>query len=167
MAEPQSLPSSAGPAPDPDPDGPPPAESASRRAGSQGRVLLVDDDPVNQYALGLLLRAAGFEVLIAEGGQAGVEAAAREKPDVVLMDLVMPEVDGYEATRRLKASPELRGIPVIMLTAAVMPGDWEMGFRAGCDGYLNKPIETSQLVETLRHWMGVVGAHPASGGTGR
>jgi CheY-like chemotaxis protein len=142
-------------------------KSERRPVWALGRILLVDDDPVNRYAMDLVLRVERYEVLLAENAQEGIEAAEREKPDIVLMDLVMPEVDGFEATRRLKQSPELREIPVILLTAATFPGDVEQGLEAGCDDYLNSPVETPLLLETLRYWMSVVEARRATGSDGR
>jgi CheY-like chemotaxis protein len=166
MADPQDTDSLQDP-PAPGPEAPPAAAPAPRRSRPLGRILVVDDDPVNQYVMDLILRAAGYEVLFADTGLAGVETAERERPDIVLMDMVMPEVDGFDGTRLLKASPELRGIPVIMLTAAVYPGDWEQALAAGCDDHLNKPIERSVLLGRLRYWMAVLEARRASGSDGR
>jgi CheY-like chemotaxis protein len=134
-----------------------PRPSTGRRLG---RVLLVEDDPVNQYSIGFILRAEGYEVTVAENGEEGIERAARERPDVILMDMMMPVMDGYDATRRLKGAPELREIPVIALTADAMADARQKTLEAGCDEYLSKPIERALLLERVRHWMRAVEARP-------
>lgn len=117
------------------------------------RILVVEDNEENRDSLSRRLERRGFEVLLAADGKAGVEMAIAEKPDLVLMDMNMPEVDGWEATRQIKASgPPLTDVPVIALTAHAMPGDRERALAAGCAEYHTKPIEFPKLlaqIETL------------------
>jgi CheY-like chemotaxis protein len=136
----------------------PAGDSGARAVSPLGRILFVEDDPVNQYSIGFILRAEGYEVLLAENGQEGVERAASDRPDVILMDMMMPVMSGFDAARRIKDSPELRDIPIIALTARAMAGERERTLAAGCDDYLSKPIERTLLLERLSYWMGIVEA---------
>jgi len=111
-------------------------------------ILIVEDVQYNRELLVQLLED-DYEVLTAADGAAGIEAAARHRPDLILMDLSLPGVDGWEATRRLKARPETQAIPVIALTAHAMQGDEERARACGCDDYLTKPIDEDRLFETL------------------
>lgn len=113
------------------------------------RILLVEDNEMNRDMLSRRLSRKGFEVVIAEDGQEGVEMTQSEKPDLVLMDMSLPVVDGWEATRRLKASEETKHIPIIALTAHAMSGDREKTLKAGCDDYDTKPIEMPRLLEKI------------------
>jgi len=112
------------------------------------KILIVEDVEYNRELLVQLLED-DYEVLTAADGAAGIEAAARHRPDLILMDLSLPGVDGWEATRRLKARPETQAIPVIALTAHAMQGDEERARACGCDDYLTKPIDEDRLFETL------------------
>jgi CheY-like chemotaxis protein len=115
------------------------------------RVLYVEDNDDNVYMLKLRLELEdGFEVLVAGDGAAGVAMAAAERPDLVLMDLNLPVVDGWEATRRLKADPGTRDIPIVALTAHAMAGDRERALAAGCDEFDTKPIDLERLLEKIR-----------------
>jgi CheY-like chemotaxis protein len=115
------------------------------------RVLYVEDNDDNVYMLKLRLELEdGFEVLVAGDGAAGVAMAAAERPDLVLMDLNLPVVDGWEATRRLKADPGTRDIPIVALTAHAMAGDREKALAAGCDGFDTKPIDLERLLGKIR-----------------
>jgi len=96
------------------------------------KILIVEDNEENRDSLTRRLERRGFEIIIAVDGRAGVETAVAEKPDLVLMDMNMPEMDGWEATRQIKAIPELAGVPVIALTAHAMTGDRERAIEAGC-----------------------------------
>ena len=109
---------------------------------------------MNRDMLSRLLLRRGYEVVIAVDGQQGVEFAARERPAVVLMDMSLPVIDGWEATRRLKADPATRGIPVIALTAHAMAGDREQALAAGCDDYDTKPIELTRLLPKIEKYAG-------------
>ena len=116
------------------------------------KVLLVEDSEESRDGLARHLRRKGHEVLLAVDGRQGVEVARAEAPDLILMDMSLPILDGWEATRQLKAAPQTRGIPVIALTAHAMAGDREKALEAGCDDYDTKPIEVSRLltkIETL------------------
>jgi two-component system cell cycle response regulator DivK len=113
------------------------------------RILLVEDNEMNRDMLSRRLSRRGFDVLIAENGKAGVELAASEKPDLILMDMSLPVMDGWEATRQIKANPLTSGIPVIALTAHAMASDRDMALDAGCDDYDSKPVDLSQLVRKI------------------
>jgi CheY-like chemotaxis protein len=115
------------------------------------KVLYVEDNDDNVYMLKMRLELLGdFEVLAAEDGEKGCEVAAAERPDIILMDLEMPVVDGWEATRRLKSNPQTRDIPVIALSAHAFAGERERALAAGCNEFDTKPIEFDRLVATLR-----------------
>ena len=113
------------------------------------RILLVEDNEMNRDMLSRRLSRKGFEVLIAVDGQQGVEKTMSESPDLVLMDMSLPVLDGWEATRRLKAANETRHIPIIALTAHAMSGDREKTLQAGCDDYDTKPIELPRLISKI------------------
>ncbi len=113
------------------------------------RILLVEDNEMNLDMLSRRLRRKKFEVLVAEDGQAGIEVALAEQPDLILMDMSLPVLDGWEATRRLKASPETRHIPVIALTAHAMAEDRKDALAAGCDEYDTKPVEFKRLLRKI------------------
>jgi len=114
------------------------------------RILYVEDNEDNIYVVKNRFTRAGFTVLVATDGEQGVAMAAAEKPDLILMDLRLPVVDGWEATRRIKAQPETRHIPVIALTAHAMTGDREKALAAGCDDFDTKPVEMPRLLEKVR-----------------
>ena len=118
------------------------------------RILLVEDNEMNRDMLSRRLVRRGFEVLIAVDGQQGVDMAASEKPDLILMDMSLPVIDGWEATRRLKASDETRSIPVIALTAHAMAGDKEKTIEAGCDDYDTKPVDLKRLLGKINTLIG-------------
>ena len=121
------------------------------------KVLYVEDNDDNVYMLKMRLELLGdFEVLAAEDGEKGCEIALRERPDIILMDLEMPVIDGWEATRRLKGNPQTRDIPVIVLSAHALAGEREKAIAAGCDEFDTKPIEFERLVATVRRLL----AHP-------
>lgn len=115
-------------------------------------VLLVEDNEMNRDMLSRRLARKGYEVVLACDGQAGVDMAATEAPDLILMDMSLPVLDGWEATRRLKANESTRHVPVIALTAHAMSGDRDRAIEAGCNDYDTKPIDLARLlgkVETL------------------
>ena len=113
------------------------------------RILLVEDNEMNRDMLSRRLERKGFEVSIAVDGREGVEKARSEVPDLVLMDMSLPEMDGWEATALLKAEEATRGIPVIALTAHAMDGDREKALEAGCDDYDTKPVDFKRLLEKI------------------
>jgi two-component system, cell cycle response regulator DivK len=117
------------------------------------KILVVEDVEYNRELLVQLLEE-DYDVVTAADGAAGIEAAARERPDVILMDLSLPGIDGWEATRRLKARPDTAAIPVIALTTHAMQGDEERARACGCDDYLTKPIDEDQLFARLARLLG-------------
>jgi two-component system, cell cycle response regulator DivK len=114
------------------------------------KILYVEDNEDNIYMLHRRLVRAGFTVVIAKDGAQGVAAAGAEHPDLILMDLGMPVVDGWEATRRIKAAPATKHIPVIALTANAMTGDREKALAAGCDDFDTKPVEMVRLLGKIQ-----------------
>jgi CheY-like chemotaxis protein len=110
------------------------------------KILYVEDNDDNIYVLKNRMARAGFTVLVATDGAQGVTMAIAEKPDIILMDMSLPVLDGWEATRRIKAAPETRHIPVIALTAHAMTGDREKALAAGCDDFDTKPVELTRLL---------------------
>jgi CheY-like chemotaxis protein len=113
------------------------------------KILIVEDNEENRDALSRRLKRRGFQVVMAPDGKAGVETAKAEKPDLILMDMNMPEVDGWEATRQVKADPETADVPVIALTAHAMGGDREKAIAAGCCDYHTKPVELPKLLDQI------------------
>jgi CheY-like chemotaxis protein len=114
------------------------------------KVLLVEDSEDSRDGLARHLRRKGYEVLVAVDGRQGVDVARAEAPDLILMDMSLPVLDGWEATRKLKAAPETRSIPVIALTAHAMAGDREKALEAGCDDYDTKPVEFARLLAKIQ-----------------
>jgi two-component system, cell cycle response regulator DivK len=117
------------------------------------RILVVEDQEDNRQILQDLLTSADFEVIEAEEGEAGVAAAAAHHPDLILMDIQLPILDGYEATRRLKADAALRSIPVIAVTSYALGGDDDKARGAGCDAYFAKPYSPRQLLAKVREYL--------------
>jgi two-component system, cell cycle response regulator DivK len=113
------------------------------------KILLVEDNEMNRDMLSRRLIRRGHEITIAVDGRAALERAVSDMPELILMDLSLPEIDGWEATRRLKANPVTQHIPVIALTAHAMSGDREKAFDAGCDDFDTKPVELSRLLEKI------------------
>ena len=113
------------------------------------KILIVEDNELSRDMLSRRLRRKGFEVLVATDGQEGIAMAQRELPDLVLMDLSLPDLDGWEATRRLKKDVTTQHIPVIALTAHAMSGDREKAIDAGCDEYDTKPIDLRRLLSKM------------------
>ena len=116
------------------------------------KILLIEDNEMNRDMLSRRLVRGGYEVILAEDGARGVAMATSDRPDLILMDMSLPVIDGWEATRRIKATPELRNIPIIALTAHAMATDRDKALEAGCDDYDTKPIELQRLlgkIETL------------------
>ncbi len=113
------------------------------------KILLVEDNAMNRDMLSRRLERRGFQVVLALDGAEGIEKARTEQPDLILMDLSLPVMDGWEATRRLKADVELRRIPVIALTAHAMASDEQQALDAGCDDFDTKPVELQRLLEKI------------------
>lgn len=114
------------------------------------KILYVEDNDDNIFMLKNRLSRAGFTVIIANDGAQGVAMASTERPDMILMDLSLPVLDGWEATRQIKAAPDTKHIPVIALTAHVMAGDREKAMAAGCDDFDTKPIDLSRLLGKIK-----------------
>src|SRR5450631_702028 len=123
-----------------------------------GRILLVEDNEMNRDMLSRRLVLNGHEVFIAIDGQQGVDMAMSQLPDLILMDMSLPVIDGWEATRRIKANDATRKIPVIALTAHAMAGDREKAMEAGCEDYDTKPIEISRLLGKVAALLGAKAA---------
>jgi CheY-like chemotaxis protein len=117
------------------------------------KILVVEDVELNRDLLVQLLEE-DYEVLTAVNGEEGIALAQRERPDLVLMDLSLPVIDGWEATRRIKANPDLKGIPIIALSAHAMLGDEDKARQAGCDDYLSKPLKDTLLFAKLAKFLG-------------
>jgi CheY-like chemotaxis protein len=113
------------------------------------RILLVEDNEMNRDMLSRRLQRRGYDVLIAVDGAEGVAEAQTQAPDLILMDMSLPVLDGWEATRRLKAAPETRSVPVIALTAHAMSGDRDKAIEAGCDDFDTKPVEFNRLLTKI------------------
>ncbi len=122
---------------------------------NKNRILYIEDNYQNRRLVRRLLKPKGYEIIEAEDGLQGIAIAAREKPDLILMDINMPGIDGMEATSRLKSSPDLAHIPVIAVTAAAMRGDRERIMAAGCDDYLQKPIDNDELIKLVQRFIGI------------
>jgi len=118
------------------------------------KILLVEDNEMNRDMLSRRLIKKGYEVVIAEDGAQGVESARSERPDLILMDMSLPVMHGWDATRALKADPETQSIPVIALTAHAMSGDREKALEAGCDEFDTKPVELPRLLEKMQKLLG-------------
>jgi CheY-like chemotaxis protein len=124
------------------------------------RILLVEDNEMNRDMLSRRLAKKGFEIIIAEDGERGVAMAASETPDLILMDMSLPVIDGWEATRRIKEGDATGSIPIIALTAHAMETDRERALQAGCDDYDTKPVELPRLLEKINRLLG-----PTTGAT--
>ena len=117
------------------------------------RILVIDDNEANRRILSRRLERRGFEVLLASDGKAGVETARAEKPDLILMDMNMPYIDGWEATRQIKAAAETSAVPVIGLTAHALTGDRERALGAGCADYHIKPVDFPRLLAQIETFL--------------
>jgi CheY-like chemotaxis protein len=118
------------------------------------KIVLVEDNEMNRDMLSRRLQKRGYDVVMAMDGQEGVDKVQAESPDLVLMDMSLPVLDGWEATRRLKAIPETKAIPIIALTAHAMSGDREKAVEAGCDDFDTKPIELPRLLGKIEALLG-------------
>ena len=117
------------------------------------RVLVVEDNDANLYLMRFMFEKYGFHVLVAESGAGGVERAITEKPDLIIMDIQLPDMNGYEATKKIKESDAARDIPVVVLTSYAMAGDREKAFAAGCSGYITKPINPETFMEEIKTFL--------------
>ncbi len=117
------------------------------------RILAIEDHEENRRILRLLLGSAGYEMIEAVTGEDGVAMAEKEHPDLILMDIQLPGLDGYEATRRIKGNPALRDIPIIVVTSYALSGDDVKAFEAGCDAYVTKPFVPRELLAKIREYV--------------
>jgi two-component system, cell cycle response regulator DivK len=117
------------------------------------RILVVEDQPDNRQIIRDLLTSVGYQLIEAEDGETGVRLARSERPDLILMDIQLPVLDGYEATRRIKTDPELKAIPIIVVTSYALSGDDAKAKAAGCDGYVAKPFSPRHLLATVRTFL--------------
>lgn len=117
---------------------------------SKGKILIVDDKPGNLKLARVLLRAEDYTVLTASDAEEALAALRKDRPDLILMDVQLPGMDGLELTRRLKADPATKDIKILAVTAYAMRGDEQRAFEAGCDGYVSKPIDTRALPVTIK-----------------
>jgi two-component system, cell cycle response regulator DivK len=120
------------------------------------KILIVEDEPKNLKLFRDLLQKIGYETTEATDGEQGVELARTTKPDLILMDIMMPKMDGLEATRIIKANATTKDIPIIALTSYAMKGDRERTLEAGCDGYIAKPVDIRELLKTVERYCQVV-----------
>jgi two-component system cell cycle response regulator DivK len=117
------------------------------------RILVVEDEEDNRRIVRDLLTSVGYEIIEAVTGEAGVKAAETQLPNLILMDIQLPGLDGYEATRRIKANPALCHIPIIVVTSYALSGDDAKAFAAGCDGYVSKPFSPRALLAKIREYL--------------
>jgi two-component system cell cycle response regulator DivK len=117
------------------------------------RILVVEDQEDNRQILRDLLANAGYDMIEAEDGEQGVAVASSERPDLILMDIQLPVLDGYEATRRIRTNPDLKSVPIIAVTSYALAGDEDKALAAGCDGYVSKPYSPRELLAKVRAYL--------------
>ena len=117
------------------------------------RILVVDDDPNSRKIIELMLLSQGYSLLFAENGREAVTRASESIPDLILMDVLMPIMNGHEATRQIKADPRTKAIPIVALTALAFASDRQEALAVGCDGYLSKPFTRRELIEIVSHYL--------------
>jgi two-component system cell cycle response regulator DivK len=117
------------------------------------RVLVVEDNNINRYMITFLLKEHGYTVIEARDGVTGVDLAVKEKPDLIIMDIQLPDINGLEVTRRIRASKADGNIPVIALTSYAMAGDKEKALEAGCTGYIEKPIKPGTFIDKIEKYL--------------
>jgi two-component system cell cycle response regulator DivK len=120
---------------------------------SKGRILIVEDNMDTYELVRFILEKDGYETFLAMNGRDGVNAASKQFPDLIIMDLSMPEMDGWTATRLIKENLQTSAIPLVALTAHALPGDRQRAMEAGCDDYIAKPMDLLDLLETVNNWM--------------
>jgi len=120
---------------------------------SKGRVLIVEDNMDTYELVHFILEKNGYETFLAMNGRDGVNATQKQKPDLIIMDLSMPEMDGWTATALIKKNEKTSAIPLIALTAHALPGDRQRAFDAGCNEYITKPMDLDELVEAVDYWV--------------
>lgn len=120
---------------------------------AQSRVLVIEDDEDNRHLVAFLLKAGDLEVLEADDGSEGLQKARQLHPDLILLDMSIPEIDGWNLARLLKSTPETRDICIVALTGHTQPGDRQKALAAGCDGYLSKPLDTATFALEIRAYL--------------
>jgi two-component system, cell cycle response regulator DivK len=120
---------------------------------SKGRILIVEDNMDTYELVHFILEKNGFETFLAVNGRDGVNAALKQRPDLIVMDMSMPEMDGWTATALIKKNDLTSSIPLIALTAHALPGDRQRAMDAGCDEYITKPMDLDELVEAIQYWV--------------
>ncbi len=121
--------------------------------GKRAYILLAEDEPTNQYVFRAILQTGGYEVEIVENGELALAAGRRRKPDLVLLDMMMPVKDGYDTAREMIRDSAFDGVPIIALTAKAMKGDAEKTLEAGCDDYMSKPVRRAELIQKIEEWL--------------
>jgi len=121
---------------------------------NKGKVLVVDDEIYILHILDFSLNAEGYEVITAEDGEQAIEKAQKEQPDLVVLDVMMPKIDGYEACRKMKQDPKMKDVPVILLTAKGRDIDRKLGLEVGADDYITKPFSPNKLIEKIGSFLG-------------
>ena len=119
----------------------------------KGKILVIEDNEQNLYLMRFILEKNGYQVVTARDGQAGIEAACRERPDLILLDIQLPVMDGYEVARRLKERPESKDIPIVAVTSFAMAGDREKTLAAGCQSYIEKPINPDTFMSEIEEYL--------------
>jgi len=119
------------------------------------KILVVDDDKKNRYLISFLLEKNGFEIITATNGLEGIEAAKKQQVDLIIMDIKMPKMNGYEATKRIRRLKKYKSIPIIALTSYAMMEDKEKAMKAGCTGYISKPITSETFTEEIKKFLEV------------
>jgi CheY-like chemotaxis protein len=127
------------------------------------QILLIEDNEQNIYLITFLLEQYGYEVLQARDGPAGISLAGKHQPALILLDIQLPGMDGYTVARELRRNPVLQGIPVVAVTSYAMAGDREQALAAGCDGYIEKPINTETFVSEISHYLPAAGSGESPG----
>ena len=120
------------------------------------KILVVEDEGQNRYLISFILKSNGLEVITANDGLEGVEAAKKQTVDLVLMDIKMPRMNGYESTRGIRELDGYQSIPIVALTSYAMAGDEKKAMDAGCDGYVSKPIDPETIMDEIRKYLGVL-----------
>jgi two-component system cell cycle response regulator DivK len=128
-------------------------DNTGMRKDFSQKILVVEDDQDNREMVIKVLKFHGYQVVEAVDGEEAIEKARTEKPDLILLDIYLPKMDGYEATKRLKGDSRLKDIPIIALTAHAMKGNREEALAAGCDGYIPKPINVRELPKQIQHFL--------------
>ena len=118
------------------------------------KILVVEDEEQNRYLISFILKSNGLDVITANDGLEGVEAAKRQRVDLVLMDIKMPRMDGYEATMRIRELDSYQSVPIVALTSYALAGDEKKALEAGCDGYVSKPIDPETIMDEMRKYLG-------------